>query len=114
MVFPKPPLSKLSSRGALPAAPPHVALARVTRGDATDSIHYGSVAVVDGGGRILYAAGDPSFVTMTRRSLKPLQAVPLGAGGRVQPLRVLERAGLFAGPQPFRRAAPRDRCRRYA
>jgi len=84
MVFPKPPLSKLSSRGALPAAPPHVALARVTRGDATDSIHYGSVAVVDGGGRVLYAAGDPSFVTMTRSSLKPLQAVPLVAAGGVE------------------------------
>src|SRR6185312_1891675 len=55
-----------------------------TRGDATDSIHYGSVAVVDGGGRILYAAGDPSFVTMTRSSLKPLQAVPLVAAGGVE------------------------------
>ena len=77
-------MSNTSSLGALPAAPPHVALARVTRGDATDSIHYGSVAVVDGGGRMLYAAGDPSFVTMTRSSLKPLQAVPLVAAGGVE------------------------------
>ena len=28
-------------------APPHAPLVRVTRGDATDSVHYGSVAVVD-------------------------------------------------------------------
>ncbi|MGH8851979.1 MAG: asparaginase [Casimicrobiaceae bacterium] len=53
----------------------------MTRGDATDSIHYGSVAVVDRDGRILFAAGDPSFVTMTRSALKPLQAVPLVAAG---------------------------------
>jgi L-asparaginase II len=59
----------------------HVPLARVTRGDATDSIHYGSVAVVDGSGRVIFAAGDPSFVTMTRSALKPLQALPLIAAG---------------------------------
>jgi len=84
MVFPKPTLSNTSIRATLPAAPPHVALARVTRGDATDSIHYGSVAVVDGDGRLLYGAGDPSFVTMTRSALKPLQAVPLVAAGGVE------------------------------
>lgn len=66
------------------ATPPHVPLARVTRGDATDSIHYGSVAVVDGRGRILFAAGDPLFVTMTRSALKPLQAVPLVAAEGVE------------------------------
>ncbi|MGH8714168.1 MAG: asparaginase [Casimicrobiaceae bacterium] len=63
------------------ATRPHVPLARVTRGDATDSIHYGSVAVVDRDGRIVFAAGDPSFITMTRSALKPLQAVPLVAAG---------------------------------
>jgi L-asparaginase II len=57
----------------------------VTRGDATDSIHYGSVAVVDRDGRVVFAAGDPSFTTMTRSALKPLQAVPLlAAGGAVR------------------------------
>ncbi len=33
---------------------------RVTRGDAVDSVHYGSVAVVDRDGRLIYAAGDPA------------------------------------------------------
>lgn len=56
----------------------------VTRGDATDSIHYGSVAVVDRDGRLLFAAGDPSFVTMTRSALKPLQALPLVAAGGIE------------------------------
>jgi L-asparaginase II len=41
------------------AALPHVPLAVVTRGDAIDSVHYGSVAVVDRGGRVLFAAGNP-------------------------------------------------------
>lgn len=54
-------------------------LVAVTRGDATDSVHYGSIAVVDLDGRVLYAAGDPSGMTMTRSALKPLQALPFAA-----------------------------------
>jgi L-asparaginase II len=66
------------------AAPPHVPLARVTRGDATDSVHYGSVAVVDRGGRLLFSAGDPHYLTTTRSALKPLQALPFVAGGGIE------------------------------
>jgi L-asparaginase II len=66
------------------AAPPHVPLARVTRGDAVDSVHYGSIAVVDREGRLLFAAGDPRYLTTTRSSLKPLQALPLVAGGGIE------------------------------
>jgi len=69
---------------ALPEAPPHAPLVRVTRGDATDSVHYGSVAVVDADGRVIYAAGDPHYLTTTRSALKPLQALPLVAGGGVE------------------------------
>ncbi|HEX8012590.1 MAG TPA: asparaginase [Casimicrobiaceae bacterium] len=63
------------------AAPPHVALALVTRGAATDSVHYGSVAVVDRHGRLLFSAGDPHYLTTTRSALKPLQALPFVARG---------------------------------
>ncbi len=69
------------------AAPAHVPLAVVTRGDATDAIHYGSVAVVDRDGRLLYSAGDPRFVTTTRSALKPFQAMPFVAGGGVERFR---------------------------
>lgn len=62
-------------------APPHAPLTVVTRGAAIDSAHYGSVAVVDRDGRLLYGAGDPWFLTMTRSALKPFQAVPLVAEG---------------------------------
>ena len=61
-----------------------MALARVTRGDATDSVHYGSVAVVDREGRIIFSAGDPRHLTTTRSALKPLQALPFVAGGGVE------------------------------
>jgi L-asparaginase II len=62
----------------------HVPLARVTRGDATDSVHYGSVAVVDRDGRLMFAAGDPNYLTTTRSALKPLQALPFVAVGGVE------------------------------
>src|SRR5204862_8002686 len=62
-------------------APPHVPLAMVTRGPATESVHYGSVAVVDCAGKVLYAAGDPRVLTMTRSALKPFQAIPFVAVG---------------------------------
>jgi L-asparaginase II len=66
------------------ATPSHVPLTIVTRGAAVESIHYGSVAVVDRNGRLLYAAGDPQCLTMTRSALKPLQAVPFAAAGGPQ------------------------------
>src|SRR5438552_1281069 len=59
----------------------HVALAQLTRGAAVESIHYGSIAVVDRNGRLLAAAGDPAFMTMTRSALKPFQAMPFVAAG---------------------------------
>ena len=62
--------------------PAHVPLAIVTRGDLAESVHYGSVAVVDASGRLVAAAGDPHAVTFTRSALKPLQALPfVRAGG---------------------------------
>jgi len=45
-------------------------------GYATENIHYGSVAVVDVSGRLLYSSGDPDVMTFTRSALKPFQALP--------------------------------------
>jgi L-asparaginase II len=72
------------------AAPPHAPLAIARRGDAVDAVHYGSVAVVDCDGHLLYAAGDPHFVTTTRSALKPFQAMPFVAGGGVERFRYSE------------------------
>jgi L-asparaginase II len=52
-------------------------LAEVHRGEAVESVHYGSIVVVDNSGQILYYAGDPNLISFTRSSLKPFQATPL-------------------------------------
>lgn len=64
-----------------PALPRHVPLVVATRGDRIESVHYGSVAVADATGHLLYAAGDAGFPIFTRSALKPFQALPLVADG---------------------------------
>jgi len=59
----------------------HVPLAVLTRGGITESVHYGSVAVTDAQGQLLYRAGAPDAVTFTRSSLKPFQAMPVLSSG---------------------------------
>ncbi len=51
--------------------------ALVYRGKAVEAIHYVSIAVVDGSGRLTQYLGDPMMVTMTRSSIKPFQLMPL-------------------------------------
>ena len=67
-----------------PTQSAHVALTAVTRGGVVESVHVGSVAVVDRHGRLLYSAGDPQALTFTRSALKPLQALPFVAGGGIE------------------------------
>jgi len=62
----------------------HVALTEIVRGGAVESVHVGSVAVVDRAGRVVLAAGDPHTLTFTRSALKPLQALPFVAGGGIE------------------------------
>ncbi len=61
----------------------HAPLAEVTRGAIVESAHCGSVAVCGRDGELLFAAGDPTFMTFTRSALKPLQALPFVAAGGV-------------------------------
>lgn len=56
-----------------------VALAVSTRGQDVESVHRGSVAVVNQQGDLLYSAGDPDFLTFTRSTIKPFQAAPFVA-----------------------------------
>jgi L-asparaginase II len=51
-----------------------VPLVRVVRSGFEEAVHLGSVAVVDAGGRVLAAAGEPDGVTFARSAMKPLQA----------------------------------------
>lgn len=43
---------------------------------AIENLHWGSIAVVDTRGRLLWSAGDPDYPTFTRSALKPFQALP--------------------------------------
>jgi L-asparaginase II len=58
-----------------------VPLVETTRGEYVECLHFGSVAVVDIRGNLLYQAGDPHFLTFTRSTIKPFQAVPFLHGG---------------------------------
>lgn len=64
--------------------PRHAPLAAVTRGAVVESVHLGSIAVVDRHGRLLHSVGDPGFLTMTRSALKPFQAMPFVAAGGIE------------------------------
>lgn len=56
-------------------------LLEMTRGPLVENRFRGSVAVVDGTGRLLLAAGDPEMVTYWRSSAKPIQAMELVRSG---------------------------------
>jgi L-asparaginase II len=52
-------------------------VAKVYRGEREESVHYGSVAVVDKNGKLTHYVGDPEFFTYVRSSSKPFQLIPL-------------------------------------
>lgn len=61
---------------------PAVPLVRAVRSGFEESVHWGSVAVADAGGRLVARAGDPERVVFARSSMKPLQAaVSLSVAG---------------------------------
>lgn len=58
-------------------------LFEVTRGRIVESVHYGSIAVVDSNGRLISSYGDPNAVAFLRSSAKPFQAIPFVERGGV-------------------------------
>ena len=63
---------------------PLVPLVETTRGGTLECVHFGALAVADAQGRVLAGAGDPHWLTFTRSTLKPLQALPFVEGGGVR------------------------------
>src|SRR4051812_34152885 len=82
LMSPAPPRQP-AAPAVLPSTRAHAPLAITTRGAMVESVHVGSVAVVDRDGRLLFGAGDPWQSTATRSALKPFQAVPLAAAGGI-------------------------------
>lgn len=59
-----------------------VPLVDTLRGGTLECRHFGAVAACDTRGRVLAQAGDPHWLTFTRSTLKPFQALPfVEAGG---------------------------------
>lgn len=61
-----------------------IPVVNVYRGGVVESIHYGSVAVVDSAGRLLASVGDPAFPTFIRSAAKPFQILPLLRAGGIR------------------------------
>ncbi|GAA1407250.1 asparaginase [Glutamicibacter uratoxydans] len=61
--------------------PQHVPLVAATRGDAVESIHYGSAVVLGADGRIIESLGDTQAAFYPRSALKPLFAVGMLRAG---------------------------------
>lgn len=59
-------------------------LFEVTRGRIIESVHYGSIAVVDSSGKLISSYGDPNAVVFLRSSAKPFQAIPFVEHGGVE------------------------------
>src|SRR4026207_1008135 len=59
-------------------------LFEVTRGRIVESLHYGSIAVVDSNGKLISSYGDPKAVAFLRSSAKPFQALPFVERGGVE------------------------------
>src|SRR5215204_5380132 len=59
-------------------------LFETTRGRIVESIHYGSIAVVDSNGKLISFYGDPQMVAFLRSSAKPFQALPFLEHGGVE------------------------------
>ena len=64
--------------------PDLIPLVETFRGGTRENIHFGAAVVANTQGRIVAHAGDPHWLTFTRSTLKPLQALPFVQGGGVQ------------------------------
>lgn len=61
-----------------------VVLTHVTRGGEIESVHRGSLVVVDRSGRVIYSAGDVSGYTYWRSAAKPFQVLPMIEAGGIE------------------------------
>lgn len=59
-------------------------LFEVTRGQLVESVHYGSIAVVDSKGKLIASYGDPQTVAFLRSSAKPFQVLPFVERGGME------------------------------
>jgi L-asparaginase II len=56
---------------------PYLPIFELSRGDAIESVHYGSFAIVNSLGDLVESYGDPYSIVFLRSSAKPFQMIPL-------------------------------------
>ncbi len=66
-------------------------LVEVRRGGYVESVHRGSIAVVDTKGTVVASAGDPDYYTFMRSSAKPVQALAVVESGAYKAFGFTER-----------------------
>ncbi|HEX9916688.1 MAG TPA: asparaginase [candidate division Zixibacteria bacterium] len=66
-------------------------VAKVYRNDCVESVHCGSIVVVDSKGEIIYQLGDPYFKTYFRSSAKPFQIIPVLKSGAIEKYNITEK-----------------------
>src|SRR5579871_1212267 len=59
-------------------------LVEITRGALVESVHRGSIAILDADGKVKLALGDVESPVYSRSSLKPMQAIPLVESGAAE------------------------------
>lgn len=67
-----------------------VPLTHVYRGGEIESVHRGSIAIVDANGKLVAFAGDPTMRASLRSAAKPFQAIPLLEYGGVEEFELSE------------------------
>ena len=66
-----------------------VPLAKTTRSDHDESVHFGALVALERDGSVAFAAGDPTVAIYPRSSNKPLQAVAMVRAGLALPPNLL-------------------------
>jgi L-asparaginase II len=59
----------------------YLPILELSRGDAVESVHFGSFAIVNSMGDLVESFGDPTAITFLRSSAKPFQAMPFIENG---------------------------------
>ncbi|MGH2581821.1 MAG: asparaginase [Anaerolineales bacterium] len=59
----------------------YVPVYALSRGEKTESVHYGAAALVSATGKLIAAIGDPTLSAYLRSTAKPLQALPFVMAG---------------------------------
>ncbi len=83
-------------------------LIHTERAGVTECVHFGAIAVAGTQGRVLASAGNAQWLTFTRSTLKPFQALPFLQGGGADlhalamrlPCALLQRAGRYGARGP--------------